>query len=284
MLISVDHRTAYGYGGEVVLAPHTVRLCPKDDASQKVHSFSLRTEPPEAGRSVNCDLDGTTTITLWFTEKSENLVIDASSVVETLRANPFDFIVSDMGFLGLPVEYPEGLRDCLAPYTAVDEKTVEAVSGLCRTIMEEAEGQTTGFITELAGHIHRDFEHMVREEGAAWPAEKTLAEKRGSCRDFVVLFTSVCRSVGLACRLVSGYAISKKAKSEDHLHAWAEVYIPGGGWRGYDPTAGVAVSDHHIALATGVTPELIAPVTGSFYGDGAEAKLEFEVRIKEEES
>ena len=283
MLISVDHRTSYGYGEEVVLAPHTVRLCPKDDASQKVHSFSLRTEPPEAGRSVNCDLDGNTTVTLWFTEKSERLVIDTSSVVETLRANPFDFIVSDMGFLGLPVEYPEGLRDCLAPYTAVDEKTVEAVSGLCRSVTEKAEGQTTGFITELAGHIHGDFEHMVREEGAAWPAEKTIAEKRGACRDFVVLFTSVCRSVGLACRLVSGYAISKKAEDRNHLHAWAEVYIPGGGWRGYDPTAGVAVSDHHVALATGVTPELIAPVTGSFYGDGAKARLEFEVNIKEKQ-
>ncbi len=284
MLISVDHRTSYGYGTEVVLAPHTVRLCPKDDASQKVRSFSLKTDPPEAGRSVNCDLYGTTTVTLWFEGKSSRLVIDTSSVVETLRSNPFDFIVSEMGFLGLPAEYPEELRDCLAPYVAVDEKTAEAVSGICRTIMEKAEGQTTAFITELARHIHDDFEHMVRENGAAWPAERTLAEKRGACRDFVVLFTSVCRSVGLACRLVSGYAISKKAKSENHLHAWAEVYIPGGGWRGYDPTAGIAVSDHHVALATGVTPELIAPVAGSFYGDGAEAKLEFEVNIREIES
>ena len=281
MLIEIDHRTVYGYGREVVLTPHTVRLRPKDDASQEVHSFSLKTDPPEAGRSVNCDLYGTTTVTLWFEGKSKRLVIDTSSVVETLRSNPFDFIVSEMGFLGLPAEYPEEFRDCLAPYVAVDERTAEAVSELRRTITEKAEGQTTAFITELAHHIHDDFEHMVRENGTAWPAEKTLAEKRGACRDFVVLFTGVCRSVGLACRLVSGYAINKKAKSENHLHAWAEVYIPGGGWRGYDPTAGIAVSDHHVAVATGVTPELIAPVAGSFYGDGAEAKLEFEVSIKE---
>ena len=279
MLISIDHRTSYGYGREVVLAPHTVRLRPKDDASQKVHSFSLRTDPPEAGRSVNCDLYGTTTVTLWFSGKSKRLVIDTSSVVETLRSNPFDFIVSEMGFLGLPAEYPKEFRDCLAPYVAVDERTAEAVSELRRTIMEKSEGQTTAFIAELARHIHDDFEHMVRENGTAWPAEKTLAERRGACRDFVVLFSSVCRSAGLACRQVSGYAMSKKAKSENHLHAWAEVYMPGGGWRGYDPTAGVAVSDQHVALATGVTPELIAPVSGAFYGDGAEAKLEFEVRI-----
>lgn len=280
MLIEIDHRTVYGYGREVVLAPHTVRLRPKDDASQKVHSFSLKTDPPEAGRSVNCDLYGTTTVTLWFEGKSKRLVIDTNSVVETLRSNPFDFIVSEMGFLGLPAEYPKEFRDCLAPYVAVDERTAEAVSELRRTITEKAEGQTTAFITELARHIHDDFEHMVRENGTAWPAEKTLAERRGACRDFVVLFTGVCRSAGLACRLVSGYAISEKAKSENHLHAWAEVYIPGGGWRGYDPTSGIAVSDHHVAVATGVTPELIAPVAGSFYGDGAEAKLEFEVNIR----
>ena len=94
------------------------------------------------------------------------------------------------------------------------------------------------------------------------------------------LFASVCRSAGLACRHVSGYALSERSRTGNELHAWAEVYLPGGGWRGYDPSAGLAVADHHVAVASGATNGLIAPVSGSFYGDGAEAELQFQVRVR----
>lgn len=279
MLLRIDHRTSYSYGKRVVLAPQTVRLCPKTDCSQKVLSFSMKASPAETGRSLNCDLDGTVTATLWFTGKSDRLVIETSSVVETLRTNPFNFIVSEMGFLGLPAQYPEEQRDCLRPYMAVSEETASAMAELSREITREAEGQTTNFIMRLCERLHGDFRYVAREFGDPWPAAKTLAEKKGSCRDLAVLFTSVCRSVGLACRLASGYALGERTRRRNHLHAWAEVYIPGGGWRGYDPTAGVATADRHVSIATGTTPELIAPVSGNFYGDGADPKLEFEIGI-----
>ena len=281
MLLSIDHNTTYSYGKKVVLTPHIVRLRPRDGGGQMTHMFSLKTDPPEAGRSVNSDLDGNTTVTLWFTGECDSLEIDTHCVVETLRENPFDFIVSDTRFLGLPMRYPPEEKSALGPYLSLDRKTAQAVSEFRETIISEAGGKTTDFILSLCQHIHDNFPHVAREHGAPWPAERTLREKRGSCRDLVELFAAVCRSAGLACRHVSGYALSKKRKKEDELHAWAEVYIPGGGWRGYDPSSGLAVADRHVAVASGASHGLIAPVSGSFYGDEVEVELRFRVRVKE---
>ena len=280
MLLSIDHSTIYSYGKKVVLAPHTVRLRPRDGGGQMTHMFSLRTDPPEAGRSVNSDLDGNTTVTLWFTGEFESLTIDTSCVVETLRENPFDFIVSDVRFLDLPMEYPREQKATLRPYLAVSKKTALAVSALRETILSQTMGKTTDFVLSLCEHIHDNFTHFTREQGGPWSAERTLGEKRGSCRDLVELFAAVSRSAGLACRHVSGYALSARRKKGDELHAWAEVYIPGGGWRGYDPSSGLAVSDHHVAVAGGANHRLIAPVSGSFYGDETEVDLQFRVRVK----
>ena len=281
MLLSIDHNTTYSYGKKVVLAPHTVRLRPRDGGGQTTHMFSLRADPAEAGRSVNSDLDGNTTVTLWFTGELDSLTIDTRSVVETLRENPFDFIVSDVRFLDLPMEYPREQKAALRPYLAVSRKTALAVSPLREAILSQTMGTTTDFILSLCEHIHENFPHVARERGGPWSAERTLREKKGSCRDLVELFAAVCRSAGLACRHVSGYALSARRKKGDELHAWAEVYIPGGGWRGYDPSSGLAVSDRHVAVASGPTHGLIAPVSGSFYGDGTEVELRFRVRVKE---
>lgn len=280
MLLSIDHNTIYSYGKKVVLAPHIVRLRPRDGGGQMTHMFSLKTDPPDAGRSVNSDLDGNTTVTLWFTGECDSLTIDTHCVVETLRENPFDFIVSDIRFLDLPMQYPPEQKAALGPYLAFGRKTAQAVSELRETIISETRGKTTDFILSLCQHIHDNFPHVAREHGAPWPAERTLREKKGSCRDLVELFASVCRSAGLACRHVSGYALSKRRKKGDELHAWAEVYIPGAGWRGYDPSSGLAVADRHVAVASGATNALTAPVSGSFYGDGVEPQLQFRVRVR----
>ncbi len=281
MLLSIDHKTTYSYGKKVVLAPHIVRLCPRDNGAQMTHMFSLRTDPTEAGRSVNSDLDGNTTLTLWFTGESDSLTIDTSCVVETLRENPFDFIVSDIRFLDLPMQYPREQKAALRPYLAVSRKTALAVSPLRETILSQTMGKTMDFILSLCEHIHDNFPHITREQGAPWSPQRTLREKKGSCRDLVELFSAVCRSTGLACKHVSGYALSATENREDNLHAWAEVYIPGGGWRGYDPSSGLAVSDRHVAVASGPSNKLVAPVSGSFYGDGDEVELRFHVNIRE---
>ena len=129
--------------------------------------FSLKTDPPEAGRSVNSDLDGNTTVTLWFAGESERLVIDTHCVVETLRDNPFDFIVSDLRFLDLPTQYPREQKSSLRPYTTVSRKTALAVSELRETIPLAVPGKNHGFYSH-ALRVHTQ-ELPPRGEGLRRP-------------------------------------------------------------------------------------------------------------------
>ncbi len=282
MLLRIDHNTTYSYEKEVVLAPHIIRLYPKTDCTQKTRFFSLQTDPEETGRSINSDLDGNTTVTLWFSGKYERLTMQTQCVVETLRGNPFDFIISDVKFLNLPMKYPDMLRPTLAPYLVVDPQTCREVSELRESVLAETDAKTLDFLLALCERIRRGFTYLIRENGDPWPVERTLEEKKGSCRDLVALFISVCRSTGLACRHVSGYTFNEDQDFAHNLHAWAEVYVPGGGWRGYDPSAGLAVANHHVTLATGAEHELISPVSGSFYADRVATRLEFSVNISED--
>ena len=111
-----------------------------------------------------------------------------------------------------------------------------------------------------------------------WSSDLTLLKAEGSCRDLTTLFIDVCRSVGLACRYVSGYSY-ENSSSENELHAWAEVYIPGGGWRGFDPTNGLSVADNHISLASGSNYSLISPIIGNYYGNDITTELKYEIKI-----
>ena len=107
-----------------------------------------------------------------------------------------------------------------------------------------------------------------------------LLDDGGACRDLAVLLIDACRSVGLATRFVSGFQQGDREQDRRDLHAWAEVYIPGAGWRGFDPTHGLAVADRHVPLAAGAVPESASPVTGSFRGNGVSSVMETELEIQ----
>ncbi len=145
--------------------------------------------------------------------------------------------------------------------------------------MLESSNDSLKFLSILNTFINENFEHELREEGPAREPDETIYRKKGSCRDFVVLFNEAARSMGFAARFVSGYTQGDLSLMQNHLHAWCEVYVPGGGWRGYDPTLGLAVADQHVVVATGATPLETAPVTGSFRGTGAQAIMSHEISI-----
>lgn len=121
---------------------------------------------------------------------------------------------------------------------------------------------------------------MVRPNGDAYEPAVTLKRGQGACRDLTVLFMEACRSVGLSARFVSGYAEGLSTRDDGELHAWAEIYLPGAGWRGFDPTLGLAVADRHVAIAASPIPVGAAPVSGSFRADSATAGLSYEVSVK----
>ena len=251
MRISVVHSTVYRYDAPVVLEPHTFRLRPRSDAAQRLMQHALDISPAPAGRSWCLDQDGNVALEAWFREPLQELSVMSSFQVETLRENPFDFLAR--------AELDGETRAMLAPYCG---RPPEEVEEFARSI----DGEALAFLTELNGRLYEGFEHTVREEGLAEAPEKTLAARSGSCRDLAVLFCGACRSRGIPARFVSGYEREASIQEKAHMHAWAEVYVAGGGWRGYDPSQGLAVSTSHVALAAAADPRLAAPVTGSYRG------------------
>ena len=280
----IIHTTHYRYDRAVALAPHVLRLRPRSDGSQVLQSFHLSIDPVPLGQSQVLDLDGNAVTKLWFDPQqlTDGLKLVVTSEMETLRTNPFDYLL-DPWALTLPIPYPAWLQVQLQPYlygqcttvpygltTAVDPVALQ----LAQTLLQEVGGTTDRFLTELAQRIPAACHYGVRHQGAPFPAGVTWQQKAGSCRDFVVLFMEVCRAVGLAARFVSGYQELDSAEEEQHLHAWAEVYLPGGGWRGYDPTQGAMVTDHYVAVAASALPSGAATVTGSIRDAGMQAEAE----------
>lgn len=185
------------------------------------------------------------------------------SRVETCLDNPFNYLLESWATT-LPFDYPSSLLRQLKPYLQPYGLVVDtSVLELAQDLIQATHGNTLNFLSTLNQRIYEDCKYLTREHGAAWQPGVTWRRKQGSCRDYTVLFMEVCRAVGLAVRFVSGYQEGDPDLQERDLHAWAEVYLPGGGWRGYDPTLGLAVSDRHMALAASAIPDYTTPVLGS---------------------
>lgn len=262
MLYNIIHRTIYTYNQPVWLQPHLIRLQARNDAWQQLHSCSWIIDPIPATVSQMIDLDGNNLMKIWFNEATEKLELKFITQIETKKTNPFDYLVEPWA-VKLPIDYPSSLFTQLHPYLQPYGKFLDPlILELAQEIDLEVNGNTITFLSHLNQKLYENCDYIVRETGEPWPAGVTWRRKVGSCRDFAILFMEVCRAVGLATRFVSGYQEGDVEQDNRDLHAWAEVYLPGGGWRGYDPTHGLAVSDRHVALAASPLPCYAAPVTG----------------------
>ncbi|MBD1870952.1 transglutaminase family protein [Cyanobacteria bacterium FACHB-471] len=301
MYYKITHATTYSYKHPVTLSPHVLRLRPRSDVAQTLHRFSLETDPQPIRVVENIDLDGNAELRLWFAEEAiATLTITTTSEVETFRTNPFDYLVESWA-IQLPVNYPASLLTQLQPYlggqflyfsSSVDPVAVQ----LAEEIWQDT-NNTISFLTTLNQRIHESCKYIVRETGEPFPAGITWTQKSGSCRDLAVLFVETCRAIGLAARFVSGYQSDEPKEAEGeggdrqtdtqptpsqehNLHAWAEVYLPGAGWRGYDPTQGLAVADHHIALVASPFARQTVPIVGSLkHGVGTKSDMQYHLSI-----
>jgi len=260
----VTHSTHYRYAAPVALGPHTLRLRPREEPAQRLLAYSLRLDPQPAGSAEFIDQEGNATVRAWFGAPTASLAIFSRFEVETLRTNPFDFLLEGAGALQVPVAYPEALLPVLAPYTAAEASS--EVEELARAAAQEAGWRTMAFLTALNGRLWKSLRYVARDSGWPLPAAQTLQTGQGSCRDFAQVFMEACRQMRLAARFVSGYEIGAASAPRPDMHAWAEVYLPGGGWRGYDPSRGLAVADSHVAVAASLSPELASPITGTHGG------------------
>ncbi len=282
MHFEILHRTRYTYSRPVFLEPHMLRLRPRCDATQALLDHRLQVRPEPAGWSQWRDGEGNDAAVVWFDGLMEDLELTVQSTVRTLRSDPFDFILTEPAVQILPAVYPEPLRRVLAPCFAGTPPAV--VRDVANGLLTDCDNETARFLPSLAGWLYEQCEVVIREEGEPLPAEVSLRERRGSCRDLAVAFNAVCSAVGLAARFVSGYQAGDPDQTRRYLHAWSEVYLPGGGWRGYDPTHGLAVADQHVALAASSLPGEAAPVQGNFRGTDATSSMEVHLHIETDAS
>jgi transglutaminase-like putative cysteine protease len=276
MRIAVRHHTTYRYSSAVFLGPQVLRLKPRSDASQQVVSFDVTIQPSPNGLTENTGAEGNHELLAWFQGPADVLEIDTYAVVDTLRPNAFNFIW--LGDHHLPLDYGDELNAALLPYRFV-EPLADSVQQLASRIAVGVGEDAQAFPTALVAAIHDSCRQVIRVEGDPRSPEETLARRAGSCRDLTVLFNAIARSAGFAARFVSGYWAAPSLDRFE-LHAWSELYLPGGGWRGFDPSAGLAVSDRHVAVASGPRPKDAAPLSGAYYGTDVSAKLAANVDIQ----
>jgi transglutaminase-like putative cysteine protease len=278
MNFDIQHSLHYEYDRPVFLEPFIIRLRPRCDATQTLIAYSLTCDPEPTVFHEGTDAYGNNITVATFDGKHEHLTIKAGTRISTLLEDPFNYIITDRNALTLPMSYSQSEAAALVPFLQ-RKATIKAVEKLACHIKEKAGANTSNFLSELADYIHDNHTQLVREQGNPWSSEVTLRRGEGACRDFTILFIDACRAMGLAARFVSGYGYTPESDAPDHLHAWAEVYLPGAGWRGYDPTLGLATADHHIPLASGIDENGAAPTTGSFRGTKAHSEFNFSLKI-----
>lgn len=285
MRYKITHTTHYQYDRPVRLRPHTLFLCPRSDGAQWLEKFDIQIAPQPKQQTYFLDINGNTCLKVSFDAELSSLKITTTSEVITRRENPFDYL-SEPWALSFPIDYPSGFAAQLAPYLkttpgwGIDQANMPSVLELAQSLLQKTDGDVGQFLTQLTQKIQSKCDYQQRLEGPAQAPAVTLSQASGTCRDFAVLFVAVCKTVGLAARFVSGYQEGDPDGPHD-LHAWAEVYVPGGGWRGFDPTLGLAVGDRHITLAAAIDPKQAGPVVGSLYPrQKAETALESAIELE----
>jgi transglutaminase-like putative cysteine protease len=282
MIAEITHKLHYHYSSEVFLDPHIIYLHPRKSALLNILDYTLSVLPTPAQISKNLDPEGNIQNILFFKEPTTDLDIIMTAKVATTEFNPFDFVYFPFESKSLPISYSASYQKTLAPYLG-KEGISPMVEQLAWQIASDVKWKTSEFLMSLNEFINSNFAYEIREDGAPHAPEFTLVNLKGTCRDYAVLFSAVCRTLGLATRFVSGYytgvAPVDLPQQNHYLHAWVEVYLPGGGWRGYDPTQNEVVSGNHIPLAASCLSEEITPVFGSYRGN-ASSTLATEVFIQ----
>jgi transglutaminase-like putative cysteine protease len=275
----IVHHTYYNFSQPVTLGPHILLLRPREDHDLRIESAELTISPP-ATLLWHRDVEGNSVANATFSEPTQQLAIESINYVQQYNEQPLNFLVEDYA-LRYPFAYRAEEINILDPYRVLPANpTHEIVSKWLQQIWQKGEAiQTYTLLNRLCSHIYQTMKYNIREEPGVQSAAKTLSQGSGSCRDFALLFMTAGRCLGLAVRFVSGYLhVNENPATSGATHAWAEVYLPGAGWKGFDPTSGTIAGKDHIAVAVAVSPELVPPVAGSYTG-AAKSNLEVGVWV-----
>ena len=269
--VALHHVTHYTYDRPVQLGPQVIRLRPAPHSRSRILSYSLQVEPAEHFINWQQDAFANYQARLVFPKKTTAFKVTVDVVTEMAVFNPFDFFLEPSAE-EVPFKYADTVREELQSYLVKDHKTPLFKKYLAS--MDRKRQRTIDFLVQVNQRLHQDIRYTIRMEPGVQTAEETLTLKSGSCRDSAWLLVQLFRHMNIAARFVSGYLIqlAPDVKSLDgpsgtevdftDLHAWCEVYLPGAGWIGLDPTSGLLAGEGHIPLACTPEPSSAAPIEG----------------------
>ncbi len=277
MKLSIKHFTRYSFDQPVFFEPHYLRFRPRTGPHLKLLSYKTEIFPAIQGASNQFDPEGNLLQFCWFSGTHNSMEIKAESVVELQSFSPFEFLIHPSEFTSFPFEYSTDSISLLQPSLKKLPLNRE-LKEFTEQIAGNANHQTIPFLSALTREIFDKIKLETREKGAPQLPEKTFNSATGSCRDLSWLQINLLRHCGIAARFVSGYLFLDAEDPEYELHAWLEVYLPGAGWIGLDPSHGVFADQKYIPVAASADYKNTMPVTGSVRGDG-KAKLQTDLVI-----
>lgn len=271
--VAIQHKTTYDFDRLINVAPHILRLRPAPHSRTHIHGYSLKVTPEDHFINWQQDPFGNYQARLVFPEKVKRLEFAVEVIADMTVINPFDFFIEEYAE-NFPFAYDALMQEELAPYLKVTEQCPELEAWLASVDCEEMVPIVT-FLVQLNSRLANEIDYGIRLEPGVQSCQETLTLKKGSCRDTSWLLVQILRNLGLAARFASGYLVQLTAdvKALDgpsgpeqdftDLHAWCEVYLPGAGWVGLDPTSGLFAGEGHIPLACTADPQSAAPITGA---------------------
>ena len=278
--IQIEHITRYQYQQPVELLAHKLHVRPREGHDLRIESSSLKISPAYEIQWQR-DVFGNSVAIVDFAEAASELVIASKVVVEHYAEGVSPLEPAEQA-RHYPFHYDPVEQIDLMPYQiSVFAQDYASVGDWMSDVWHPGElVETVSLLERINRKIVDSFSYEVRTEPGVQSPLTTLQRGKGSCRDFATFLIEACRYCGLASRFVSGYLVSTAAV-RDHAttHAWAEIYLPGAGWRGFDATSGERVGGAHIAVAVHRHPEAVPPVSGSFVGPVA-SKPTMEVDVK----
>jgi transglutaminase-like putative cysteine protease len=266
----IIHKTQYNFNAPVHLQTHTLRLRPREGHELRIESSILNIFPSPVLRWYR-DVEGNSVARAEFSGLTSLLTVQSEIIIQQYDQAPHDFLVAEYA-IDYPFHYCYEDKVLLSPYMrSLDTKAASILTNWMDDIWQQKEKvQTFTLLLRLNQRIYKSITYRRRDEEGVQSAEQTLSYGSGSCRDSAYLFIIAARELGFAARFVSGYFYSDgftdPLGQSGSTHAWAEVFIPGAGWKGFDPTIGLIAGSEHIAVAVARLPESVPPISGAFNG------------------
>jgi transglutaminase-like putative cysteine protease len=272
--VALQHQTRYRYDRPVQLGPQTIRLRPAPHCPVPIHDYSLRVAPENHTLHWQQDPPSNFVARVLFPEETAEFTVEVGFKAEMIAINPFDFFLEPSA-ARFPFVYDADVARELCPYVGGDSAGPQLAALLAEIPREPRE--TLDFLVDLNKRIASEIGYVRRLEPGIQTTEETMSRRQGSCRDSAWLLVQVARHLGLAARFVSGYLIELAETDSADLHAWAEIYLPGAGWVGFDPTSGLLTAEGHIPLACTAEAHRAAPISGMV--SACEANFEYELTV-----